>query len=169
MRLKGFVYIIGNDELGVFKIGYSRNYPTNRLHYLQVGSPVILRLAAFVHVDNAPETEKKLHERFSEQHLHHEWFRLSPEDIRGIGLTMTSAATMMKVSQPRTLSKQEAKVVLTMEEQGRKEISRQELLTLLGTGEKSVDNVIESLRDKGWLERVSWGHYNLIPFSQGQS
>jgi predicted transcriptional regulator of viral defense system len=75
---------------------------------------------------------------------------------------------LKKTSQPRTLSKMEARVVLTLEEQGRKKVSRQEIIALLGTGEKSADNVIESLRNKGWLERVSWGHYHLIPFAKGK-
>ena len=37
---------------------------------------------------------------------------------------------------------------------------------LLGSSSKAVDNIIESLRRKGWLERASWGKYLLIPADQ---
>ena len=37
---------------------------------------------------------------------------------------------------------------------------------LLGASSKVVDNIIESLRRKGWLERASWGKYLLIPADQ---
>jgi hypothetical protein len=169
MQLKGFVYVIGNDELGVFKIGYSRHHPANRLRFLQVGSPVILRLVAFAYVANAPEEEKRLHERFTEQWVHSEWFRMSAGDLKDIEMTLTaSKIAVKKISQPRTLSKQEARVVLTLEEQGRRKISRHEIIALLGTSAKAADNVIESLRVKGWFERIGWGQYALIPFEQGQ-
>jgi predicted transcriptional regulator of viral defense system len=38
---------------------------------------------------------------------------------------------------------------------------------LLGASSRVVDNIIESLRRKGWLERASWGKYLLIPADQG--
>jgi predicted transcriptional regulator of viral defense system len=39
---------------------------------------------------------------------------------------------------------------------------------LVGASSKAVDNIIESLRRKGWLERASWGKYLLIPAEQGR-
>ncbi len=165
MRLKGYVYVIGNDELGVYKIGYSRRHPQeNRLHHLQVGSPVILRIAATAYSDNAPAGEKRLHQQFSEKHVHYEWFRLSPDDIRSIGVHFPPVKPI-KPALPRTLSRQEAKVVLTMEEQKRTKVNRTEIIALLGSSKKAADNVIESLRRKKWLERVSWGRYRLIPLT----
>ena len=67
----------------------------------------------------------------------------------------------------RTLSSQESRVVLTLTEQDRREVGRQEIIKLLGASEKAADNVIESLRRKGWLERASWGKYVVIPPNEG--
>ncbi len=67
----------------------------------------------------------------------------------------------------RTLSPQESRVVLALAEQKRREVGRPEIIKLLGASPKAADNVIESLRRKGWLERASWGKYLVIPPDEG--
>lgn len=67
----------------------------------------------------------------------------------------------------RSLSKQESRVVLTLVEQGRREVDRPELIKLLEANPKIADHVIRSLRRKGWLERASWGKYLLVTPDQG--
>lgn len=67
----------------------------------------------------------------------------------------------------RTLSPQESRVVLALRERGRREVTRADIVELLGASLKAADNVIESLRRKGWLERASWGNYLLIPPEHG--
>jgi predicted transcriptional regulator of viral defense system len=67
----------------------------------------------------------------------------------------------------RSLSTQESRIVLTLTEQGRREIARPEIIELLGVSPKAADHVIKSLRQKGWLERASWGRYLLIEPNQG--
>src|SRR3984957_19733295 len=67
----------------------------------------------------------------------------------------------------RSLSAQESKVVLALTEGRRREATRAEIVRLLGGSDKAADNVIESLRRKGWLERATWGEYLLIPPEQG--
>jgi predicted transcriptional regulator of viral defense system len=62
----------------------------------------------------------------------------------------------------RSLSPQESRVVLALTEEKRRDTTRTEIIRLLG-GEKAADHVIESLRQKGWLERASWGKYLLVP------
>lgn len=57
--------------------------------------------------------------------------------------------------------------MLALTEQNRWEVGRQEIIELLGASEKAADNVIESLRQKGWLERASWGKYVVIPPKEG--
>jgi predicted transcriptional regulator of viral defense system len=69
--------------------------------------------------------------------------------------------------QARSMSPQESRVVLALNERGLRSVSREEIITLLGASPKAVDNIIESLRRKGWLERASWGKYLLIPADQG--
>jgi len=69
--------------------------------------------------------------------------------------------------QARSMSPQESRVVLVLSERGLRDVSREEIMKLLGASPKAVDNIIESLRRKGWLERASWGKYLLIPANQG--
>jgi predicted transcriptional regulator of viral defense system len=67
----------------------------------------------------------------------------------------------------RSLSTQESKVVLALTEGRKREVTRAEIVELLGGSDKAADNVIESLRHKGWLERATWGEYLLVPPEQG--
>jgi predicted transcriptional regulator of viral defense system len=67
----------------------------------------------------------------------------------------------------RSLSPQESRVVLSLTEQGRRELDRAEVIAILGVSAKAADHIIHSLRHKGWLERASWGKYLLIPPAQG--
>ncbi len=57
--------------------------------------------------------------------------------------------------------------MLALTEGRRREATRAEIVRLLGGSDKAADNVIESLRRKGWLERASWGEYLLVPPEQG--
>lgn len=67
----------------------------------------------------------------------------------------------------RSLSQQESRIVLTLTEQGLREITRSGIIELLGVSSKAADHLINSLRRKGWLERASWGRYLLIEPDQG--
>src|ERR1700722_7410408 len=67
----------------------------------------------------------------------------------------------------RSLSAQESRGVLSLRERGRREVTRADIVKLLGSSLKAVDRVIGSLRRKGWLERAAWGEYLLIPPEQG--
>ena len=67
----------------------------------------------------------------------------------------------------RSLSPQESRVVLSLAEQGGKEVERQEIIDMLGASPQAADHVIRALRRKGWLERASWGRYLLIPPEMG--
>lgn len=67
----------------------------------------------------------------------------------------------------RSLSPQESRVVLALRERGRQAVGREEIISLLGASTKAVDNIIQSLRRKGWLERASWGKYLLVPPEHG--
>jgi predicted transcriptional regulator of viral defense system len=58
-------------------------------------------------------------------------------------------------------------VVLALTERRQREVTRAEIVELLGSSAKAADHVIEALRRKGWLERATWGKYLLIPPEQG--
>ena len=57
----------------------------------------------------------------------------------------------------RSLSAQESRVVLALRERGQREVTRADIVKLLGASLKAADKVIGSLRRKGWLERAAWG------------
>ena len=67
----------------------------------------------------------------------------------------------------RSLSAQESRVVLALRERGQREVTRADIVKLLGASLKAADKVIGSLRRKGWLERAAWGEYLLVPPEQG--
>jgi predicted transcriptional regulator of viral defense system len=67
----------------------------------------------------------------------------------------------------RSLSPQESRVVLALAEEKRREVSRSEIVRLLGSSPQASDHVIRSLRRTGWLARAGWGRYLLIPPDQG--
>ena len=71
------------------------------------------------------------------------------------------------MEQARSLSAQESKVVLALTEQHQREVTRQQVIELLGSSSKAADHVIASLRRKGWLQRATWGEYLLVPPDQG--
>ena len=61
---------------------------------------------------------------------------------------------------------QESRVVLALRERGQREVTRADIVKLLGASLKAADKVIGSLRRKVWLERAAWGEYLLIPPEQ---
>jgi predicted transcriptional regulator of viral defense system len=67
----------------------------------------------------------------------------------------------------RSLSSQESRIVLALTEEKRREVSREEIVSLLGVSARAADHVIRSLQHKGWLARAGWGRYLLIPPDQG--
>lgn len=80
--MKGFVYVInGGGAHGLYKIGKSAN-PLKRLQDFQSGSALILSLEHTFRTNDMAALERLLHWRFVRQRVHHEWFRLSYEDIQ---------------------------------------------------------------------------------------
>lgn len=71
------------------------------------------------------------------------------------------------VSNLRSLSPYESKIVLSLVEDGRRELNRAAVIAKLGVSPGSADLVIRSLLRKGWLERAGRGRYLLIPPDQG--
>ncbi len=67
----------------------------------------------------------------------------------------------------RTLSKQEAKVILGLEWEDRKSVDREEILRLLEGNVARTGKLIHSLIKKRWLERIAPGRYLLIRADRG--
>lgn len=72
--MKQLVYFIRTVGADSVKIGVSE-FPHFRLEQLQKATPHPLELLGLEYGGRAHE--KRLHERFADQHLHHEWFTLS--------------------------------------------------------------------------------------------
>ncbi len=73
----GYIYLATKEERPGYKIGLSVD-PARRMSELQTN--LLYRFPA----DHAYEAEAKLHKYFYSQNIKHEWFNLSPNDIRRI-------------------------------------------------------------------------------------
>jgi hypothetical protein len=78
------VYLIADQEAGLFKIGISINV-TNRISSLMTGSGRNLVLLKSWNFRNASLTvERSLHRKFSEYRTHGEWFRLTNDAVQAL-------------------------------------------------------------------------------------
>lgn len=68
----------------------------------------------------------------------------------------------------RTLSQNEAKIVLDLEWRGQKTVSLAELRQALGASEAYARYLAHRLVKKGWLERLRPGLFQLVPASRGR-
>lgn len=68
---------------------------------------------------------------------------------------------------PRTLSRNESKVVLALEWQGRRPVTLAEIRQALGASAGYARFVAHRLVQKGWLERLRPGVYQFVPASRG--
>lgn len=77
---EGYVYLV-TGENGLCKIGMSGNVE-KRFTGIQAQSPVPVTLKHYFFVDNCRLFERALHQRFSNQRSHFEWFNLTDEQIK---------------------------------------------------------------------------------------
>jgi hypothetical protein len=75
---EGWLYFIGESGLTSFvKIGFTKYPPAVRLKQLQTGNPRKLMLLYYRKFPDVMDVESRLHERFDEDRVEGEWFRLS--------------------------------------------------------------------------------------------
>ena len=67
-----YVYVVGNKEMNICKIGFSNNV-FKRLTAIQVGCP--FKLEIFCVVYGSVKTEKMLHKKYDYLRLNGEWFK----------------------------------------------------------------------------------------------
>lgn len=82
-EITGYVYVIGNVDHKVCKIGYSKN-PERRIKDLQTGYPYTLSILRKFKSNMV--IEKELHEKYDKYRLNGEWFRLEGELKKSLGL-----------------------------------------------------------------------------------
>lgn len=68
---------------------------------------------------------------------------------------------------PRTLSPSESRIVLGLQERGERRLTRRQIIDQLQTSPNAADQIIRSLRQKGWIEKAGWGRYLLVPAEYG--
>lgn len=73
----GYVYFIVCVDAPKCKIGFTKGSIENRLRTLQTGCPN--ELAIICAHPGTIDTERRLHERFSDSHIRGEWFRITDE------------------------------------------------------------------------------------------
>lgn len=81
----GWVYFIACSETRRLKIGYTKSDPLKRMKNLQTGASG--ELVFIAKHPGTPETERALHQRFSAQRLHGEWFEMDEEMFTYLCLT----------------------------------------------------------------------------------
>jgi len=79
----GYIYLIGNVEKGIFKIGKSRQ-PKERYKAIATKLPFPAEIIHVVGSDDTEKAEKILHTIFASKRTHGEWFELPDEDVAKI-------------------------------------------------------------------------------------
>ena len=78
----GYVYLIGEKNLGKYKIGSTRSKDVNkRLRQLQTGNSSELFIKESYETEYPFKLEKMLHNYFSKSNIIGEWFDLNDEEI----------------------------------------------------------------------------------------
>jgi hypothetical protein len=79
--ISGYVYLIGSDRFGWFKIGKANN-PQVRVERLGVLLPFAIKIFAIWKSHDVFTAESWMHEQNSEFHINGEWFSFSPERLK---------------------------------------------------------------------------------------
>jgi len=73
---------------GYFKIGIAVDVP-RRIAAITGSCPSPVTLLFSASVPNARYIEKLLHTKYAEQNTHHEWFKLTPEQVNDVKTYLT--------------------------------------------------------------------------------
>lgn len=82
MMIKGFVYLIGCNQAGLFKVGRTKNDVSKRLKQLQTGCGMELHIIDFFETNYSNYIENMIHKCFKDVNTINEWFELSEEQVR---------------------------------------------------------------------------------------
>lgn len=80
-NMKGFVYLIHDEERNLYKIGVTKNSVEKRLKKLQTGNATELKIKDTHQTDYIYRIENMLHNHFNNKCVLNEWFELSNEDV----------------------------------------------------------------------------------------
>lgn len=80
--MKGYIYLIHDEDRDLYKIGVTKNAVEKRLKKLQTGNATKLVVKDTHHSDYIYRMENMLHSHFSTKCVLNEWFELSIEDVK---------------------------------------------------------------------------------------
>ena len=80
--MKGFVYLIGCNQAGLYKVGRTKNKVEKRLKQLQTGCGMELHIVEFFETEHSPYIENMIHKDFSEFNTINEWFELDQSQVK---------------------------------------------------------------------------------------
>ncbi|MER7841805.1 GIY-YIG nuclease family protein [Streptomyces sp. NPDC096040] len=90
--MNGYVYVMGSDQWPYVKIGYSKD-PAKRLWFVQVGSPVRLRLLATY--EGGQNLETALHRYFERHRTNGEWFDLGDSAVERVNAAVNLGLALL--------------------------------------------------------------------------
>lgn len=82
-KYPGYIYLIGNQAEGIYKIGLSHK-PKERYKAFKTKLPFEVKIIHQIGVDNMEKAEKKLHVHFQNKRTNGEWFNLTEQDVEFI-------------------------------------------------------------------------------------
>jgi len=82
-EFQGYIYLIGNHEKRVYKIGLSRQ-PKERYKAFRTKLPFAVEILHQIGTDDMKKSETLLHNWFRDKNTHGEWFELSETDVEFI-------------------------------------------------------------------------------------
>lgn len=99
MNTDPYVYLIEcNDNYEtIYKIGYTKNNPTNRIKQLQTGNSSVLKLVTYYQSEYSLALESMLHNHFSSKKIKNEWFRLDLLDVVNFKIKCTEIESTIKI------------------------------------------------------------------------
>lgn len=80
--MSGYVYLIHDEERGLFKIGVTKNDIEKRLKKLQTGNASLLTVKDQYLTEYIYRMETMLHKHFEDKKVLNEWFELTDEDVQ---------------------------------------------------------------------------------------
>lgn len=80
--MSGYVYLIHDEERGLFKIGVTKNAIEKRLKKLQTGNASLLTVKDQYLTEYIYRMETMLHKYFEDKKVLNEWFELTDEDVQ---------------------------------------------------------------------------------------
>lgn len=99
MKKYSFVYIIGDTNYKIYKIGKANNVK-QRLIQLKCGNPYlkILRIFMYNSEENASSAERITHKRQSSKRFCNEWFKLTNKQLLRVASTLKNRKGYCKKS-----------------------------------------------------------------------